>query len=186
MFCFGLVFRAMVLGWHSELSHCSFPVWRSEPLPIFVSTFRATTYLRFSTQSPVLFHFGVQSHVLFHLMFRATSLLGVLSHYISHSSVQSHVLFHLMFMATSSFGVQSHYIIHFGAQSHVLLRFGIQSHIFVRHSELRLCFGVQSHHLFSFRRSKPLLIFYLAFGAVFSVQHLESSCLSFIHPSLLS
>ena len=75
--------------------------WYSEPLLIFVSTFRAITYL----------DFGVQSHVLFHLAFRAMFC------FVRRS--ESHL--RSAFRATSSFDVQSHYIIHSGIQSHVLL-----------------------------------------------------------------
>ena len=126
-------------AWRSE-SH--FQYWRSKPLLVFRSTFRAIICLLLRVQSHIL-SFSIQSHhrssvLAFrcHVFVRRSkpcfALFGVQSHYspsiqcseplhIIRFDVQSHVLLRSTFRAISSFGVQSHYIIHSGVQSHYLL-----------------------------------------------------------------
>ena len=150
---------------------------RSEPSSLLSLTFRVTFSVS-AFRAIIDFLFGVQSRMVI-LVFRA------ITHHPFWPSEPS-LIFVQAFRAITHllFGVQSRMVILvFKAITHLHSTFrAIASFIsaframfcFVRCSESHIRFDIQSHRLSSFRRSEPLLIFYLAFRAAWSSRYSES------------
>ena len=201
-------FRVVFSFLHGVQSHCllSFrrsepcfvPTWRSEPLPIFASVFRAMLCFIWRSEPPFIrglrhsesscHTFSSTFRAIFCSLWRSEPSLSLLS---------------LMFRVVFSSGVQSHYIIHSGVlepcfhfcmafRAIIHFRFGFQSHRISFVSAFRAVFsflhGGQSHCPFSvlaframFRshwHSEPLSPLSLTFRVIFSISAFRAITIS--------